>query len=862
MGCETICLDGFGPRPCDLMIIGEAPGATEDREGKPFIGRSGALLRLSLKEAGIYDFYITNAVSCRPPENKTPSKAQIRECHYWVEQRIKAVKPKYILLLGNAPLESCLGIKGIKKARGKPIEHEGIIYLPTFHPAYTMYEPKARVAFEADLKLLKRIIEDGGLPEEKGLNVILVDNKFKVKKLLRSLRGDVAIDIETTDLYPWDVPNTEDPPKRITSIQFGVKGTQFILLTNHPSQSFTSNEIEDIISLITKRLKRCYLIMHSGKFDALWLMVHYGVTWFPDFDTLLAHFLLDENTGHNLKSLSQVFLGAMDYDIDLENKRSGDQLGTFLIYGAKDVYYTLELYYLFKEMLFQDSQVGRVFYKIMMPCVSLFIEAEYRGVYINVDKMADAKKYLQEVMDKSESELNNYTHNLLWDTENKKFTFKKKVSGDDIGKRRRYDYINWNSSDQLGGLLFGHLGIDVVEETKGGKPSTSESVLLRIDHPISQSILNYRAAVKQMTSFITGWEAFLVNNRLHPNFKLFGTVTGRLSCERPNLQQVPRDPRIRSLITAPKGYVLMEADLSQIEMRIAAELSGDRALLEAFRNGIDVHWLTAMREIARGGALKEEVLVTAKALTGEEHSYSESIDIMLEHGHKACAKIKIAWKEYRKKAKAINFGYLYGMGWRKFMIYARDNYGVVVTEVQARASRDYYFELYKDLPAWHNRQRNVVRKNGFVKSLSGRKRRLPDAMRNDRSYEAGRAERQAINSPVQSFANEINLMAAIQLREEYELGEVYIVGAIHDSILMEVREDLVEEVYNRILEIMANPKLFEDFNIQLSVDIEAEASIGPWGSSVSLSDYRAARRTLPRKVKRVRKYHTAKRKVA
>jgi DNA polymerase I-like protein with 3'-5' exonuclease and polymerase domains len=292
--------------------------------------------------------------------------------------------------------------------------------------------------------------------------------------------------------------------------------------------------------------------------------------------------------------------------------------------------------------------------------------------------------------------------------------------------------------------------------------------------------------------------------------------------------------------------VLVEADLSQIEMRIAAELSGCRNLLDAFYKGEDVHWKTAIREIARGAGKAELVKDTALKAIKNGHpfqgtlTYSSAIDILLKIGHNKAIKINSDWKEVRKKAKAINFGFLFGMWYKKFKIYARDNYGIIVTEQEAKAAYNAYFELYPELKDWHTRQQNFARRNGYVMSLSGRKRRLPLAKSsNEKEYKP--AMRQGINSPVQSFANELNLMAAIQLNKEFG-PEVYrLVGTVHDSCLSWIRKNRVTKVVPRILEVMSHPELLDELNIRLRIPIEAEASIGPWGQGVSLEEWKSSR---------------------
>jgi DNA polymerase I-like protein with 3'-5' exonuclease and polymerase domains len=369
-------------------------------------------------------------------------------------------------------------------------------------------------------------------------------------------------------------------------------------------------------------------------------------------------------------------------------------------------------------------------------------------------------------------------------------------------------------------------------------------VLKRIDHPAVGALLRFREAKQQLSFFIEGWEPYLVDGWLHPSFKLHGTVTGRLSCENPNLQQVPRDENIRSIITPlldlHGDWVLVEADLSQIELRIAAELAGARSLKKCFVEGIDVHWLTALTEIRRGKGKQELIAKTARQLGCKSASYDAQVDTMLAAGPDACIKVEHGWKELRKKAKAVNFGYLFGMWWKKFKIYARDNYGVIVSDLEAQQSRENFFMLYPELEAWQRRQKTFARHRGYVESLSGRKRRLPYAMgKNPKDPRRMEAERQAVNSPVQGFANELNLMSALQLRKEFDRRTVRIIGTVHDSTLFLVRRSKVVPVVSRMLEIMRRPALMDKFNIEFGVPLEGEAKIGPWGRGVSLEEWKA-----------------------
>lgn len=832
--CQTVGLMGTGPTPCDIMIVGEAPGRREDEGGEPFIGKAGQLLTEILASYGISRrrVYITNAVHCRPPDNRTPTKSEIKKCKVWLDYEIQKVRPKFVLLLGNTPLMSITGSSGISTRRGRPFEQDGIIYLPTFHPAFALRDPTQTHFIESDVRLLCEIVKAGEIPREEKLRPNLVRTTADFKRMLAALRGIVSFDIETTCLYPWQKtelktvagkPTYVDAPAKITMIGFGTSVGEFSLPLHHPESPFSEEAIDQMIHEIDRTLEEyeVELAVHNGKFDGLWMWVHYAVKWYQRmvFDTMLAHYALDENSRHGLKELAMKFCGAPDWDIDKDKKRGNTSLEKLALYHAHDLYYTLDLRRKFRKMLLKDPESHQVFMKILMPCARMFTEIEYSGIYIDHTKFDEAEEVLRKLKDEAEQEL------------------------------RQWGDINWGSTAQLSNLLYNQLKIPVVEKTKTGAPSCSESALNQIDHPCVGALIRYRGAKQQLSFFIDGWKPFIHWRRikgekhafLHPSFKLHGTVTGRLSCEHPNLQQVPRDPRIRTLITAPPGWTLIECDLSQIELRVAAELANERRMLWAFNNNVDVHWLTAINEIERGAALKDLVLDTARTWKQDKTlTYAQSIECLLEMGPDVAAEINKEWKEYRKKAKAINFGYLYGMWWKKFKIYARDNYGVEVTDEQAQASREAFFDSYRDYIAWHSRQKHFARRNGYVKSPSGRKRRLPNALLSEDTPQRREAERQAINSPVQSFANDINLMSAIQLREEYGLDKVRIVGTVHDAILAMVKDEYLPEVMRRLLTIMTRPKLFDDFDIQLKVPVLADGKVGPWGAGISLEKWEKA----------------------
>ena len=839
---NTVCMWGTGPKKTEVMVIGDTPGRKEDEVGRHFIGMARELLSDELEENGIEDYYFAFAVSCRPPEEKSPSKGEIKACNSWLSAQIKAVAPKYVLLLGNIPLQSITGSGGIKKQRGKPFEKDGIIYVPSYSPSFILRDHTQADTFKRDIRLFADIVKGEGMPREKNLNAITVKTMEDAEAMIDSLRGEVSFDIETNCLYPWQKYTDKGllDPATIKRIGFGTPNAQYSMIMDH----FTRQDQQTIVDAITTRFEEeeCELIVHNGKFDFLWMWVHFGVRWHerPYFDTMLAHYLLDENDLHGLKYLAQKYLGAPDWDVDQDTKTGKGDANKLTTYHAHDLYYTRALRTKFGKMLREDPSVARVFYKLMMPVSRLFVEVEYDGIYVDESKYDTASLYLHTEFEKAKKELETYSK------------------------------INWGSVDELRRLLFtskkeGGLGLKPLDKTKPsskhpqGRASTSESVLKRLDHPCVGALLKFREVKQQLSFFIEGWKPFFdvksTGVYLHPSFKLHGAVTGRPSCEHPNLQQVPRDERIRSLISAPPGWTLIDADLSQIELRIAAFLAKERELMRVFREGGDPHWLTCVRELGRGMAEPELVIGTAWEYLKKSNKkaskprYSDAIKTVYDMGADAAVEIDGRWKEFRKKAKAVNFGFLYGMWWKKFKMYARDNYGVIVTDEQAEAAREAFFELYSDFPKWHTRQKQFARRNGYVRTLTGRKRRLPNAMLPDDSPLRGAAERQAVNSPVQGFAAELNLMVALQIRKEYTRKQVRIVGTVHDSILMWVKNGLEEEVTHRVQEITRRPKLFDTFGIKLDIPIEGDAKLGAWGASKSLKKWLEAQNVQSKSVK-------------
>lgn len=821
---KTVCLWGEGPKRARVMLVGEAPGAVEDDKGRPFQGESGQVLRRELALVGISpeEVYITNTVKCRPPENKKPSAKQIKACRAYLDEEIAAVKPEYIITLGGVPTKTLLKKSKITEVHGQVIEMPGFKGMPCFHPAYTLYDPSKLPVLKKDFQRIAN--EINGVKNVKakfGWRQINDGNLSEFFKALDNCEW-FAFDTETSDLR-WFKPG-----EHITclNMSFDNGGGTWVLPLSMPFSPYlkTPKRRRFILKMIAMRLrkKKKKGVGHNGKYDNHWLDSEYGITFPLDFDTMLASHLIDENRAHALDSLATQYLDAPFYDIPLHwkqgkfkpNECTEANVRKTYRYGGKDAFYTLSMRPLMEVELLKDRPTHKLFYRLVMRASRSFHRIEQNGLYVLMDRFAEVRKQVVRDRDLALKELNRMAGKL-------------ELRG---GVKRS---INWNSPDQVAKLLFGKFKLPVVELTDGGKPSTGEATLvaLKDKHPVANQLVKYRELDKFLGTYLDGWKTLMHESLVYFSYKLHGTVTGRYSSR---LHQTPRDGTIRNVISAPDGWTFVQGDFSQAELRVAAILSGDLELLHCFKNGIDVHWRTLLYTVQAGGAGEyvKPVLETAGKLKGEKtfspNRFNEAIELLQEAGHDKCIKIWDGWKEARKKAKAINFGFVYGMREKKFIETCKLKYGFEPTPEEAALVRRAYFQLYRGLEPWHNKSRKLVKLDGHVRSLSGRLRRLPGIDSKDRALRA-ECERQAINSPVQGFIGDFKAMALVELEEKLDPLKARVVGEVHDSILFWVRTEHLKTQLPKIARIMQNPELVKELRIDLPVPIDVDLEYGPWG---------------------------------
>ena len=807
---------GDSPRKLDdveVFVIGEAPGANEDQRGIPFIGESGRILRNELKRNKLTKkTYITNLVKCRPPNNRTPTAAEIKACRPYLDKELAALRPAYVVTAGVPATKTLFrGKAKINQFHGEVIDNPKVPYIgmPIFHPAYTLRDPSKLPGLQDDLARLARLIDSGLRDDTVNWSVV---RKGNLDTFIREFEAAprFAFDCETSGLFPFD------PDGYITAIGIALDHRTWVIPGfMHPEyQQFShspfahGNALRRLMQLLFflahRDNKRTYA--QNGKFDNKWFRCQFGGSFHLTFDVMLAHHVLDENLHHDLTSLCRTYLDEPEYDISLEEKngKSKKPMRNYK-YCGQDATYTLRLGILFEEMLRAEPELHRLYWKITMPGARAMEDAEMEG--LTIDPAARKEIGLQ----------------LL----TRKIQLREELNG-----IAGYE-LNWDSPAQIAKLLYDELGYRCKVFTKKKKPSTSEEALISISHkPVVKKILELRGTSKFLNTYIKGWQKYRIGNKYYFDYKIHGTVTGRYSSP---LHPIPRDGSIRSLVTAPSGWTLCALDIATAEMRVAAHLARDPAMRQCFIDGVDIHWRTMIENlrISRESEWTNLVWFTAECLEPNymrcsKPTYSDCLDIMMKAGPKKCIKIEPRWYEARTRAKAINFGFIYGMYEKKFIQQARKDYDWEPSKAEAKNARRAYFRLYSQLENWHTRTKRLARSNSHVRCLTGRLRRLPGIHAKDRKVRA-ESERQAVNSGVQAMIGDYKVMLLIEIHQTFSRKKVRLVGEHHDSVLTLIKNEHIDECVPQMLKIAERPALMDTFKIKLSVPMEGEAELGPWG---------------------------------
>ena len=482
-------------------------------------------------------------------------------------------------------------------------------------------------------------------------------------------------------------------------------------------------------------------------------------------DTMLASYVFNSVGGkHDMDSLALRFLQHSCISFEQIAGKGKKQLtfnqielGEASPYAAEDADVTLRLHNRLMENIEQDEKLKAIYEEIEVPLIPVMSRIERTGVFVD-DMLLGAQS--QEIAVR------------LDELEQKAY---------EIAEQE----FNMNSPKQLQAILFEKMGLPVIKKTPSGSPSTNEEVLqeLALDYPLPKLIIEYRGLAKLKSTY-TDKLPKMINaetGRVHTSYHQAVTATGRLSSTDPNLQNIPirneEGRRIRQAFVAQHGWKILAVDYSQIELRIMAHLSGDKALLEAFQQGKDIHAATA----------------------------AEIIGVNIED----------VTSEQRRRAKAVNFGLIYGMS----------AFGLAkqlgIPRGEAQHYMDTYFERYPGVMQYMEDTRSAASEQGFVETIYGRRLHLPEIQsRNGMRRKA--AERAAINAPMQGTAADIIKKAMLLVDEWIQAegdGRVKLLMQVHDELVFEVEESSLAEIESKVRELMESAA-------DLDVPLVAEAGHG------------------------------------
>lgn len=574
-----------------------------------------------------------------------------------------------------------------------------------------------------------------------------------VNKLLAE--KEVCFDTETTGTDPLNA--------EIVGMSFAVRPGEAWYVHMPPDEAETRNILEKFRPVFEK--EDLLLVGQNIKFDML-VIRQYGIRIKAKvFDTMLAHYLVEPEGRRNMDLLALQFLNyepvSITSLIGKKGKKQGSmrdvELEKIKEYAAEDADITLQL----KEKLLPlvtERAVEKVFYEIENLLVDVLADMEFEGV--NIDTRA-----LEEYSRQLESEIRMLENRVYAQAEVK---------------------FNLSSPRQLGEVLFEKLKLEAApQKTRTGQYATGEDVLQKLahKHKIIEDILSYRELTKLKSTYVDTLP-LLINKktgRVHTTFNQAIAVTGRLSSNNPNLQNIPirteRGREVRkAFIPRSPEFIIISADYSQIELRIIAAISGDTQMIEAFRNRQDIHATTAAKVY---GIPLEEVT-----------------------------------PEMRRNAKSVNFGIIYGVS----AFGLSQNIGCSRTE--AKELIDNYFKQYPAIKKYMENQITFAKSHGYVETLLGRKRWLRD-IGSSNSVVRGFAERNAINMPIQGTAADMIKLAMISIHEAFSRGgyRSKMVLQVHDELVFDAHKEEVEELKPLILEKMTGA-------LPLEVPIEAEIGIG------------------------------------
>jgi len=497
------------------------------------------------------------------------------------------------------------------------------------------------------------------------------------------------------------------------------------------------------------RSDRHLKVGHNLKFDLGVLRWHGVRTKGPLFDTMLAHALVAPDKRHGMDDLAEQYLGYSPVTLtELIGEKGKQQksvrdlpVETLAEYAAEDADVTWQLKEKLEPIL-KKHRLERVFHEVECPLIPVLVEMEVNGIRLDSDALGEFSVKLGKEIE---------------------------LLKEEIYELAGGDPLNLNSPKQLGEVFFDRLKlVKKPKKTRTGQYVTNEQVLetLAVHHPIARRVLEYREATKLQSTYVEALPTciFPRTGRVHTTFSQVVAATGRLASQDPNLQNIPirseLGREIRRAFVPEKGYRILSADYSQIELRIMASLSGDEAMQEAFRSGLDIHTATA---------------------AGINHVEPDAVT-----------------SEMRRRAKMVNFGIIYGIS--PFGLAQR----LAIPRGEATQIIDGYFARYPGVRQFMGEVVENARRAGYVETMTGRRRYVPD-LRSGNAAVRQAAERMTINTPIQGTAADMIKIAMARVHQWLMESELYtrLLLQVHDELVFELWPDEIDVVLPKVKELMA-----------------------------------------------------------
>jgi DNA polymerase I len=633
------------------------------------------------------------------------------------------------------------------------------------------------------LRLYKQLAESQREQKLKDLvaktpsNYRLVDTTALLTNMITDIKQSdiIAFDCETFGenngaLDPWR--------GNVAGFSVSTRKASYYVPLNHTENNSRGLSEKYVIEEVKAVLENAKIVMHNGPFDCKWFAVKYGINLTDALyaDTRIMAMSLDENRDHRLKNLLTDWLKQPSDNFDelFPNVQFNEvPLDVALPYAAGDTEKTLALFdwimaqYERREDL---QQLKRLLFEVEMPVCRQFIKSDIRGIRFDTEHAAelDAKLAIEEA-------------ELL-----RKIT---ELFGEEI---------NVNSPAQLSKKLFVDLKL-----TDHGKGSTNSRFIkkLKREHPVIPLLIEYKEIGKLRSSFTQKLPKDVKHDgKIHPWHNSWGAATGRFTCKDPNTQQIPaKRPEIRHLfLTTGPDRILVSIDYSQIELRVLAHMANETVLIEAFEKGQDIHSTTAA---LISGYTYEEIEAN-KDVDGSPH------------------------QKYRKQAKVVNFGIVYGMAAGKL------GDTLEIPKKDAQKIIDDYFKGYPGIKRYMDEQHRQVRKQGFVTDIFGRKRRLHSEVKSRDRWKILSAERMAGNFPIQASAGSILKKAIVDLQPVLPKYDSHILLQVHDELVFDCPRDITQDGLNEIKTTMEQA-------VKLLVPVRCDVEINPekWLGKVNTEEW-------------------------